>query len=165
MADKMTTEKVKELLDGHVYAPLRETAEKWLAQADEKFDVKEKAGKAWDKLNEAAESYSEASAKFNEKMDEMGDKFTEGADKVSDSELVAKLKEGVATVNETIEHFSDPKVRAEMGEEIADQIKKHAENLKAEGKTYCDCKACTKAREILKDLGVELKDGKDDDKE
>ena len=45
----------------------------------------------------------------------------------------AKLKEGVATVNETIEHFSDPKVREDIGEEAAEQIKAHAEALKAEG--------------------------------
>ena len=28
--------------------------------------------------------------------------------------------------------------------------------MKAEGKTYCDCPACTKAREILKDLNIDL---------
>lgn len=181
MAEKKTVDKVKELLDGHVYAPLKETAEKWLAEADEKYDVKEKAGKAWEKLGEAADSFAESSGKFNEKMDEAGEKFTAGAeklaekavpkidelmdkaapaiDKVSDSELIAKLKEGIATVNETIEHFSDPKVREDFGEEAAEQIKKHAEALKAEGKTFCDCPACTKAREILKDLGVDLEAG------
>jgi uncharacterized phage infection (PIP) family protein YhgE len=192
MADKKTVDKVKELLDGHVYAPLKETAEKWLAEADEKYDVKEKAGKAWDKLGEAADSFAESSGKFNEKMNEAGEKFTAGAeklaekagpavdqlkekaapkldelkekaapalDKVSDSELIAKLKEGIATVNETIEHFSDPKVREDFGEEAAEQIKKHAEALKAEGKEFCDCPACTKAREILKDLGVDLEAG------
>lgn len=181
MAEKKTVDKVKELLDGHVYAPLKETAEKWLEQADEKYDVKEKASKAWDKLGEAADSFAETSVKFNEKMDEAGEKFTSGAeklvdkaapkidelmdkaapaiDKVSDSELIAKLKEGIATVSETIEHFSDPKVREDFGEEAAEQIKKHAEALKAEGKTFCDCPACTKAREILKDLGVDLEAG------
>ena len=191
MADKKTVDKVKDLLDGHVYAPLKDAAEKWLAEADEKYDVKEKAGKAWDKLNDAAESFSDASMKFNEKMSEAGEKFTDGAekfadkaapvidelrekaapkidelkgkaaptiDKVTESELVAKLKEGIATVNETIEHFSDPKVREDIGEEAAEQIKAHAEALKAEGKKYCDCPACTKAREILRDLGEDLDD-------
>lgn len=198
MADKKTVDKVKSLLDGHVYAPLKEAAEKWLEEADEKYDVKEKAGKAWDKLGDAAESFSDASAKFNEKMNAAGGKVTEMADKaapkieelkekaapkidelkekaapkidelkgkaaptvdkVTESELIAKLKEGIATVNETIEHFSDPKVRSDIGEEAAEQIKKHAEELKAQGKKFCDCPACTKAREILKDLGVELED-------
>ena len=192
MAEKKTVDKVRELLDGHVYAPLRETAEKWLAEADEKYDVKEKAGKAWDKINDAADSFADASIKFNEKMGSAGAKFTENAekftekagpkleelkekagpkidelmdkaapaiDKVTESELVAKLKEGIATVNETIEHFSDPKVKEDIGEEAAAQIRAHAEALKAEGKTYCDCPACTKAREILRDLGVELEEG------
>ena len=192
MADKKTVDKVKDMLDGHVYAPLRDAAEKWLAEADAKYDVKEKAGKAWDKLNDAAESFSDASIKFNEKMDAAGEKFTEGAEKLADkaapvisdlrdkaapkidelmdkaspaiskvteNEFVAKLKEGVATVNETIEHFSDPKVREDIGEEAAEQIKAHAEALKAEGKKYCDCPACTKAREILRDLGEDIDEG------
>lgn len=178
MADKNTVDKVKELLNGHVYAPLRETAEKWLEEADEKYDVKDKAGKAWDKINDAADSFADASAKFNETMNTAGEKFTEGAEKFADkaapavdqlmdkaapavskiteSELIAKLKEGIATVNENIEHFSDPEVREQFGEEAAEQIKKHAEALKAEGKKFCDCPACTKAREILKDLGEDL---------
>ena len=191
MADKKTVDKVKEMLDGHVYAPLREAAEKWLEEADAKYDVKEKAGKAWDKLNDAAESFSDASIKFNEKMDAAGEKFTEGAEKfadkaapvlddlkekaapkidelkdkaapaiskVTENEFVAKLKEGVATVNETIEHFSDPKVREDIGEEAAVQIKAHAEALKAEGQKFCDCPACTKAREILKELGEDIEE-------
>ena len=202
MADKKTVEKVRALLDGHVYAPLKEAAEKWLEEADEKYDVKDKAGKAWDKLGDAAESFSDASIKFNEKMGAAGEKFADGAekfagkaapviddlkekaapkigelkekaapkldelkdkaapaiDKVTESELIAKLREGIATVNETIEHMSDPKVRENIGEEAAEQIKAHAEALKAEGKKYCDCPACTKAREILRDLGEPLED-------
>lgn len=189
MADKKTVDKVKDLLNGHVYAPLKDAAEKWLDEADAKYDVKEKAGKAWDKINDAADSFADASMKFNEKMSEAGEKFTEGADKLADkagpafnelkekaapkieelkgkasptidkvteSEFIAKLKEGISTVNETIEHFSDPKVREEFGEEAADKIKAHAEALKAEGKEYCDCPACTKAREILEDLGEDI---------
>ena len=189
MADKKTVDKVKDLLNGHVYAPLKDAAEKWLDEADAKYDVKEKAGKAWDKINDAADSFADASMKFNEKMSEAGEKFTEGADKLADkagpafnelkekaapkieelkgkasptidkvteSEFIAKLKEGISTVNETIEHFSDPKVREEFGEEAADKIKAHAEALKAEGKEYCDCPACTKAREILEDNGEDI---------
>ena len=47
-------------------------------------------------------------------------------------------------------------MKEKMGEEAAEQIRKHAEAMKAEGKTYCDCPACTKAREILKDLNIDL---------
>ena len=28
--------------------------------------------------------------------------------------------------------------------------------MKAEGKKYCDCEACVKAREILKELGEDI---------
>ena len=38
MADKKTVDKVKELLSGHVYAPLKEAAEKWLSDNSIKFD-------------------------------------------------------------------------------------------------------------------------------
>ena len=211
MAEKKTTDKVRELLDGHVYAPLREAAEKWLAEADEKYDVKEKAGKAWDKLNDAAESFSDKSIKFNEKMTGAGEKISAGAekvaekagpkldelkekagpkidelkekaapkveelkgkaapkveelkgkaapavDKITEIEFIKQLKAGVASLDEVIETFSKPEMKANVGEEAAEQIRKHAEAMKAEGKMFCDCPACTKAREILRDLGVDL---------
>ena len=213
MAEKKTVDKVKELLDGHVYAPLKEAAEKWLAEADEKYDVKEKAGKAWDKLNDTAESFSDASIKFNEKMGEASDKVAAGAekfaekagpkldefkekagpkidelkekaapkidelkgkaapkidelkgkaaptvDKITESEFIKQLKAGVASLDEVIDLFSKPEMKENFGEEAADQIRKHAEAMKAEGKLYCDCPACTKAREILRDLGEDLEE-------
>ena len=196
MAEQKTVDKVKELLQGHCYEPLRDAAEKWLATADEKFDVKDKAGKAWDKLGEAADKYSEASMKFNERMDGAGEKFTEAADKFADNaapvadkakdisdkvadkakdigenvadkakdakekaaevELIAQLKEGISTVKENIDFFGSDEAKEKFGEDTAAQIKKHAEELKAQGKTYCDCEACTKARELLKDLGEDI---------
>jgi glutaredoxin len=211
--EKKTADKVKELLEGHCYGPLREAAEKWLAVADDKFDVKEKAGKAWDKLNDAADSFADASEKFNKKMNEAGEKVTEGAEKIgpaiddlkekatpvigelkekaapavdsikakaapviddlkekaapavdtikskaAESELIAQLKDGICTLSEVIETFSKPEMKDRVGEEAAEQIRSHAEALKAEGKKYCDCPACTKARAILKDLGIELED-------
>ena len=39
MANKETVNKVKSLLEGHCYGPLREAAEKWLAAADEKEQI------------------------------------------------------------------------------------------------------------------------------
>ena len=64
MADKKTVDKVKELLGGHVYGPLKEAAEKWLAEADEKYgdkfdEFKEKSSETLDKLGEIAEKYTE----------------------------------------------------------------------------------------------------------
>ena len=188
MADKKTTDKVRELLDGHVYAPLREAAEKWLEEADAKYDVKDKAGKAWDKLNDAAESFSDASMKFNEKMDKAGDMVTAGAEKlapkldelkekaapklnelrekaaptvgmITEKEFIKQLKAGIASLDEVIDTFSKPEMKSNVGEEAAEQIRKHAEEMKAQGKTFCDCPACTKAREILRDLGEDLEAG------
>ena len=209
MADKKTVDKVKELLGGHVYGPLKEAAEKWLAEADEKYgdkfdDLKEKGGEAWEKISDVAEKFSEKSIEANEKLTRAGEKIAEGAekfadkaapvveglkekaapvvdkvaekaapkideikdkakakaapvvDKVTENEFIKQLKAGISSLDEVIETFSKPEMKEAMGEEAAAQIKAHAEAMKAEGKTYCDCPACTKAREILKDLGVEL---------
>ena len=205
MADKKTVDKVKELLDGHVYAPLKDAAEKWLAEADEKYgdkfdELKEKGGEAWDKLNESAEKFSEKSIEANEKLTKAGEKFTDAVekfsdkaapkidelkekaapkidelkekaapaldelkgkaapvvDKVTESEFIKQLKAGISSLDEVIDTFSKPEVKENFGEEAAEQIRKHAEAMKAEGKQFCDCPACTKAREILKDLGVDI---------
>ena len=205
MADKKTVDKVKELLDGHVYAPLKDAAEKWLAEADEKYgdkfdELKEKGGEAWDKLNESAEKFSEKSIEANEKLTKAGEKFTDAVekfsdkaapkidelkekaapkidelkekaapkldelkgkaapvvDKVTESEFIKQLKAGISSLDEVIDTFSKPEMKENVGEEAAEQIRKHAEAMKAEGKKFCDCPACTKAREILKDLGEDI---------
>lgn len=200
MADKKTVDKVKELLGGHVYAPLKEAAEKWLAEADEKYgdkfdELKEKGGDAWDKIGEFAEKYSEKNIEVTEKLAKVGEKVSAGADKlvekaapvvnelkekaapkveelkdkalekaapvvdkVTENEFIKQLKAGISSLDEVIDTFSKPEMKEAMGEEAAAQIKAHAEAMKAEGKTFCDCPACTKAREILKDLGVELEE-------
>jgi glutaredoxin len=200
MADKKTVDKVKELLGGHVYAPLKEAAEKWLAEADEKYgdkfdELKEKGGDALDKIGEFAEKYSEKSIEVNDKLAKVGEKVSAGADKlvekaapvvnelkekaapkveelkdkalekaapvvdkVTENEFIKQLKAGISSLDEVIDTFSKPEMKEAMGEEAAAQIKAHAEAMKAEGKTFCDCPACTKAREILKDLGVELEE-------
>ena len=207
MADKKTVDKVKDLLSGHVYAPLKDAAEKWLAEADEKYgdkfdELKEKGSETLDKLGEVAEKYSDKSIEVTEKLAKVSDKISEGADKLSEkaapvvdslkekaapkidelkekaapkieelkgkaapvvdkvteNEFIKQLKAGISSLDEVIETFSKPEMKEAMGEEAAAQIKAHAEAMKAEGKTFCDCPACTKAREILKDLGVELEE-------
>ena len=207
MADKKTVDKVKELLGGHVYAPLKEAAEKWLAEADEKYgdkfdEFKEKSTETLDKLGEIAEKYSEKSIEVTEKLTKVGDKIGENAekfsekaapkieelkekaapkieelkekaapkieelkgkaapvvDKVTENEFIKQLKAGISTLDEVIDTFSKPEMKEAMGEEAAAQIKAHAEAMKAEGKKFCDCPACTKAREILKDLGVDIEE-------
>lgn len=194
MADKKTVDKVKELLGGHVYAPLKEAAEKWLAEADEKYgdkfdEFKEKGAETLDKLGEVAEKYSDKSievteklAKVSDKLGESAEKFSEKAapvvdslkekaapkieelkgkaapvvDKVTELEFIKQLKAGISSLDEVIDTFSKPEMKEAMGEEAAAQIKAHAEAMKAEGKTFCDCPACTKAREILRDLGEDI---------
>ena len=205
MADKKTVDKVKELLDGHVYAPLKDAAEKWLAEADEKYgdkfdELKEKGSEALDKLGDAAEKFSEKSIETTGKMTKAGDKLADAAekfsekaapkidelkekaapkieelkdkaapkleelkgkaapvvDKVTESEFIKQLKAGISSLDEVIDTFSKPEVKENFGEEAAEQIRKHAEAMKAEGKQFCDCPACTKAREILKDLGEDI---------
>ena len=207
MADKKTVDKVKDLLSGHVYAPLKDAAEKWLAEADEKYgdkfdELKEKGSETLDKLGEVAEKYSDKSIEVTEKLAKVSDKISEGADKLSEkaapvvdslkekaapkidelkekaapkieelkgkaapvvdkvteNEFIKQLKAGISSLDEVIETFSKPEMKEAMGEEAAAQIKAHAEAMKAEGKTFCDCPACTKAREILKDLGVDLEE-------
>ena len=207
MADKKTVDKVKDLLGGHVYAPLKEAAEKWLSEAEAKYgdkfdDVREKGEKAWDKISDAAEKFSEKSIEANEKLTKAGEKVAEGAgkfaekaapvvdglkekaapkfeelkekaapkvdelkgkaapvvDKVTELEFIKQLKAGIASLDEVIDTFSKPEMKEKMGEEAAEQIRKHAEAMKAEGKKFCDCPACTKAREILKDLGVDIEE-------
>ena len=196
MADKKTVEKVRSLLEGHVYAPLKEAAEKWLEVVDDKYDVKEKtakavdavkdaadklqdnAGPAWEKAKEKAgpalekakekageaidkiqesEKFKELQGKAEPYLDKVKDKADPALEKIRESELVKQLKEGIATLTENIDLFSSDKGAEIVGsKEAAEQIKKHAEAMKAEGKTYCDCEACTKAREILKDLGEDI---------
>ena len=199
MADQKIVEKVKALLEGNVYGPLKEAAEKWLEVADEKYDVKEKAAKAKDAFDDAvdvvkdaaekaapaiekakekaAPAIEKAKEKAGEAFDKLQDtdtykdlqgkaepyleKVKEKADpaleKIAEIELIKQLKEGIATLTENIEFFSTDKGAEVVGsQELADQIKAHAEAMKAEGKEFCDCEACTKAREILKDLGEDI---------
>lgn len=185
MADQKTIDKVKELLEGHCYGPLKEAAEKWLEIADEKYDVKEKAAKAkdafddavdavkenagpaWDKAKEKAgeafdkiqdtDTYKDLQGKAEPYLEKVKEKADPALEKLAEMELVKQLKEGVATLTENIEFFSTDKGAEVVGsKEAAEQIKAHAEAMKAEGKEYCDCEACTKAREILKDLGEDI---------
>lgn len=78
------------------------------------------------------------------------------AEQVAENKMKPLLKEGVATVEEMIELFGSEEGRAKFGEDLANQIKGHAESLKAAGEKFCDCDACKKARAILEDLAEKL---------
>ena len=157
---------------GEAWDKLGEFADKYSEKA---IDANEKLGKVSDKVAEKAGKFAEKAApvvdglkekaapKIDElkekaapKIDELQEKAAPVVSKVTELEFIKQLKAGVSSVDEVIDTFSDPEMREKMGEEAAEQIKAHAEAIKAEGKKFCDCPACTKAREILKELGVDL---------
>lgn len=113
MAEQKTVDKMKELLSGHCWEPMKEAAQEW--------------------------------------VDAVG---TEAED-LAKEKLLPFLKGSVATVDEMLETFSAADAKEKFGD-MADEILKHAEELKAQGKKFCDCPACTKAKEILSDLGEKL---------
>lgn len=126
-----------------------------IAEKAEEFT--EKAAPKLDELKEkAAPKIEELKGKAAPKLDELKEKAAPVVSKVTELEFIKQLKNGISSVDEVIDTFSDPEMRKNMGEEAAEQIKAHAEAIKAEGKKFCDCPACTKAREILKELGVDL---------
>lgn len=119
----------------------------------------EKAAPVVDDLKEkAAPKIDELKEKAAPKIDELKSKAAPVVDKVVESDFIKALKEGVSSLDEVIDVFSKPDMKEKMGEEAAEQIKAHAEAMKAEGKKFCDCPACTQAREILRDLGVDLEE-------
>ena len=145
---------------GRVSDKVAETAGKFADKAAPVVDgLKDKAAPKIDELKEkAAPKIDELKEKAAPKIDELKEKAAPVVSKVTELEFIKQLKAGVSSVDEVIDTFSDPEMRKAMGEEAAEQIKAHAEAIKAEGKKFCDCPACTKAREILKELGVDLEE-------
>ena len=124
-----------------------------LTKAGEKFS--EKAGELAEKAGPAFDEFKDKAAP---KVEELKGKAAPMVDKVVESEFIKQLKAGISSLDEVIDTFSKPEMKEKMGEEAAEQIRKHAEAMKAEGKTFCDCPACTKAREILRELNVDLEE-------
>jgi uncharacterized protein YoxC len=128
MANKETVDKVKSLLEGHCYGPLREAAEKWLAVADEKYDIKDKADKAWDKLNDAVDKVVESSGKFNEKMADVSEKVSDSYDKLSEKAAPAIDKLGDMAEKYAGENTELGKKMAEVSDKFGDSAEKIAES-------------------------------------
>ena len=142
-------ESVGELKDS--YDEIKEKAAPAVAE------FKEKAAPTVAELKEkAAPTLAEIKEKAAPVVDDLKEKAQPTIDKISDSEFVAKLKESISTFTDNIEIYSSKAGEEAVGKEAAEQIRKHAEEMKAQGKTYCDCPACTKAREILKELGEDI---------
>lgn len=168
-ADDKYGDKIDKLKEkgGEAWDKIGDFADKYSEKA---IEANEKLAKVSDKIADGAEKFAEkAGPKFDElkekaapKIDELKEKAKGKAapvvDKVTESEFVKALKDGVASLDEVIDTFSKPEMKEKMGEEAAEQIKAHAEAMKAEGKKYCDCPACTQAREILRDLGVDIEE-------
>ena len=136
-------------------------AEKYAEKSIEvtgKFDeISEKLADGVDKISDKAAPVVEGlKDKAAPKIEELKGKAAPTVSKVTENEFIKQLKEGISSLDEVIDIFGKKDMKEKMGEEAAEQIKAHAEAMKAEGKVFCDCPACTKAREILKDLGVEL---------
>jgi len=142
---------------GEAWDKINEYAVKY---SDKSIEANEKLKELGDKVSEKADKFAEKAAPV---VDDLKDKAAPAVeslkgkaapvvDKVVESEFIKQLKEGVSSLDDVIDTFSKPEMKDKMGE-AADQIRKHAEEMKAQGKTFCDCPACTKAREILRDLG------------
>ena len=117
----------------------------------------ENAAPAIDKLGDMAEKYAGESTEFGKKMAEVSDKLGDSAEKLAETELIKQLKEGINSVGDLLETFGADDAKDKFGEEFAEKIKSHAEELKAKGEEFCDCDACKKARSILKDFGEDVK--------
>lgn len=132
--------------------------------SDKSVETNEKLAKVSEKISEGAEKFVEKAGpvvdslmeKAAPAIDELKGKASPVIDKVVESDFIKALKEGISSVDEVIDTFSKPEMKEKVGEEAAAQIKAHAEAIKAEGKQFCDCPACTQAREILRELGVDL---------
>ena len=142
---------------GEAWDKLNEYAEKY---SDKSIEANEKLKELSDKVSAKADEFAEKAAPVVGDIKEKAAPAVEGlkgkaapvVGKVADSEFVKQLKDSVASLDEVIDTFSKPEMKDKMGD-AAEQIRKHAEEMKAQGKTFCDCPACTKAREILRDLG------------
>ena len=134
--------------------------------ATSSMSSRERAARHWEKAapvvedlkGKAAPVVEDLKGKAAPVVEDLKGKAAPVVDKVTENEFIKQLKAGISSLDEVIDTFSKPEMKEAMGEEAAAQIKAHAEAMKAEGKKFCDCPACTKAREILKDLGVELEE-------
>lgn len=142
---------------------LGDLAEKY---ADKSIEANEKLAKVSEKVSEGAEKFMDKAApvvdnlmdKAAPMVGELKSKAAPVIDKAVESDFIKALKEGISSVDDVIETFSKPEMKEKVGEEAAAQIKAHAEAIKAEGKKFCDCPACTQARAILRDLGVDIEE-------
>ena len=164
-ADEKYGDKFDELKEkgSDAWDKLGELADKY---SEKSIEANEKLSKVSEKVAESAGKFAEKAApvvddlkeKAAPKIEELKGKAAPVVDKVTEMEFIKQLKAGIATLDEVIDTFSKPEMADKMGAEAAEQIRAHAEAMKAEGKKFCDCPACTQAREILKELGESIEE-------
>jgi len=70
--------------------------------------------------------------------------------------LLGEAKSDVSSVDDLLKYFTSSDAISAFGKEGAAQHESHAKDLKAHGEKYCDCQACTLARQLLKMHGEEM---------
>lgn len=71
-------------------------------------------------------------------------------EKQAAEKYVALLEESIVDIDVVIDLFTSDKGIEKFGPETAAQIANHAKEVKARGEKWCDCPACTAAKEVLK---------------
>lgn len=70
-------------------------------------------------------------------------------EKEASRKYVLALEDAVTDIDTLINVFGSEKAKEKFGEEMANKIYAHAEEIKAKGAKWCDCPACTAALKVL----------------
>ena len=69
---------------------------------------------------------------------------------ISDTKaLIAEAKADICTIDNVYELFVSDEGKKMFGEDKARELAEHAKEVKAAGKEYCDCGACTGAKFVI----------------
>ena len=79
------------------------------------------------------------------------------AEKQLSEELIAALKEDLASIDASLAFFHSDKARSIFGAEEAANLAKKAEAFKAAGNKICFCPACQAGEAVLENASVLLK--------
>lgn len=77
-------------------------------------------------------------------------------EKIAAQNLIAEIEDDITTVENLVPFAHSETAVKIFGADGAKKFAAHADELKASGAKYCDCKACTPAREILDNKAVLL---------
>ncbi|MFR7591100.1 MAG: molecular chaperone Hsp90 [Longibaculum sp.] len=71
--------------------------------------------------------------------------------------LITELEEDIMPIDDLIGFADSAAGRKYFGEDVAKSIADHAKDIKNQGAKYCDCPACTAAKDILENKDMLLK--------